>query len=671
MEPTPEQLDTATEPTVDPKAKKRYSDIHQQITVCKEYRKKLVRNWSVNIDYRRGKPFSSQSDDDQIAVNMDWSLTKTKHAALFSQVPRVTVAHHPESVMAGPWLSNYERRLNDNIRKAGIEAAMAEIMPDCINAAGIGVALVAAEMLTEDKEIPAVDISTLPPQVQTEAMQSNTMFGQPIPMEVVPVPVSRRYTVRRISPADFLWPIDFTGSDFDNAPWLGHTGRITWAEAVNRFNLKEEDKQEVLSDETTVEDRLSHDWDREKIANDGKVGFDEIFYHEFQYDPEAKSFDTIHHLVFLHGRAEPVIDEPWKGQVLDGDKVVGCLKTPLRVLTLTYLSDENVPPSDTAIGRAQVNELNKGRTQINKQRERSIPARWIDINRADPTILQALFRGTWQPVIPVQGDGTRIIGEIATNKMSQENFLFDKIAKGDLNEQWTIGPNQIGVGEGVETKGESNVIQSNFMTKVGMERARVASFIVGVAQCLGGLMCLYEDPASLGEGFDPSISEKLDFSVLADSTVLVDSNQRLERLNKFLDTYAKTGWVNLEPILKEIASLIGLDPTTVITPPQPKKPAEPNISLRLTGEKDMMNPLMLAFLLKSGQAPDPKLIEQAKQLIQQAVVEQQPTPEPGLQGAPPPGSPLPQPAPPAVGDANPDATILPTIGKRSDPSMDQ
>lgn len=658
--------------------KKRWDEFKQRIVTCKAYRKKLISNWATNIDYRRGKPFASGSDTDNIAVNMDWSFTKTKMAALYSQNPDVHVNHPPESLNAA-WVPLFERKLNDTLIAAGIESAMYETLPDCINAAGMGIALISYESITQDKDVPTIDMATLPPQIMMEALTKKTINGKPIPMESVPESVDHRYTIRRISPSDFLWPVDFTGSDFDNAPWLGHTGRLPWAEAAARFRLDEKDKDKLSTEETTFDSKLIMDLDKERTEEDNKVGYDEIFYNEFQFDVKSKSYDIIWHLVFLHGKSEPVIDEQWKGQNIDDEshKVLGSIKKPLRVLTLTYITDENIPPSDTAIGRAQVNELNKGRTQTNRQRERAISQMWHDVNRMDPTIQQALMRGTWLNSIPVQGDGDRIIGTLAHPAIPPETYMFDRIAKGDLQEQWTIGSNQTGTGAGVETKGEASVIQNNFMTKVGQERARVTSFIVGIAQVLGGLLCLYEDPAAFGQGFDAGFSKALSYSIVVDSTVLLDSNQRLERLNNFVNTYAKSGLLDMPSILKEIATLSGLDPNTTIIKPEPQKPEMPNISLRLTGGKDMMNPLLLAFLIKSGQAPESELIEQAKKIIQQAVVEVQPPPPPpgmppmpvGPDGNPlPPGPPegqLPLPPPPAIGDANPDLSILPTINKRA------
>jgi hypothetical protein len=133
-------------------------------------------------------------------------------------------------------------------------------------------------------------------------------------------------------------------------------------------------------------------------------------------------------------------------------------------------------------------------------------------------------------------------------------------------------------------------------------------------------------------------------------------------LNNFVNTYAKSGWVNMEPILKEIATLIGLDPNTVIRKPEPQSPPPPNISLRLTGSEDMHDPLTLGFMLQTGQAPPPELIEKAKQLIQMSVTMTPPPPPPGAVPPPPPGMPA---GPPTnIGEANPQAGLLPAITKR-------
>lgn len=695
---------STTDPTTS-KTKKKNDEFRSRVDICKIYRRKLIPNWTTSIDYRRGKPFASQTDEDQVSVNLDWSLTKAKVAALFSQVPKVRIDHVPETLPAtSPFAIKFEHKLNDTLVASGIEAAMDECLPDCINAAGIGAILVSYESITEDKQIPK---NTVPPEHQDEFNTSGTVQGEKVDMETIPQLVAHRYCVQRVSPADLLWPINFSGSNFDNAPWIGRSGRVTWAEGVQRFKLTEADKATVLGEDRPMMDKLTHDVEKDKNSADEMVGFDELFYKEVSYDPDAKSYDTIHHLVFVNGKDDPVVDEPWKGQKInDADySVTGAVRFPIRVLTLAYITDETIPPSDSAIGRPQVNEINKARTQMILQRERSLPVRWVNSDRVDSTILQSLMRGRWQAFIPTQGEGSRVIGEIARASMPVENFKFDQIAKADLNEEWTVNQNGQMVSEG---KGDEDQNKSNLNTQVGRERAKVGSFFLGVAEVLGGLLCLFEDPTTFGEGFDPALSRVLKFSILADSTVLLDANQKIARLDHLINEYAKSGWINVEPVLQEIVMLSGMDPTLVVKAPSPKPPVEPNISLRLTGVEDLLNPLALAIMMKSGQAPSADLIEQAKALIQQAVtppaglsmpgsVQPQgglpmlpqgpagappssgpggPPPPPGtapstpplpppVQG-PPPGTPPPAPQPPKLGEAHPNWAAMPAINKRSE-----
>ena len=660
--------------------KARTKKFKHAVETTKQYRRKLVHSWQLSVDYRRGKPFASQSDEDRVSVPLDWALTKQKESQLFSQVPAVRVNHPPNTIAddALPWVHPFETRLNDTIITAGIESAMNEIIPDCINAAGIGVAIVAREAITETVNIPAVDLSMLPPEVLQQVTASGIMpDGTEVPMIPTPRVIDSRYTVSRISPADFLWPLGFTGSDFDQAPWVGRSGRASWAEAKRRFTgLTDEDKDSVVGHNKTSLDKIVQmDASDKGDEDEDIVSFDEIFFKSAYYDPEAKSFSAIHHMVFVEGKEDPVVDEPWQGQRQEETGVlVGSMKYPIRALTLAYITDEPIPPSDSAIGRPQVDEINKARTQMIRQRERSIPIRWFDVNRVDPAIQYGLMRGTWQGMIPVQGIGTNVIGEIARAGMGQENFMFDRIAKNDLNESWQVGMGMWG--QDVETKAEVQAVGAGMDIRVARERAKVGKFFVGISEVLGGLVSIFEDPASFGEGFTPVISRALAYSILADSTVLLDSNQRLKKLMDFINFTAKSGWVDIAPVLREIATLSGLDPAVVIKPPKPKDPVEPNMSFRMTGTEDMMNPLMLAFMIKTGQAPDEALIEQAKKLIAASVT---PPPVPPMEGMGPMGPegpqmpplpmgpegvPMPEPPPPGIGAANSGWSALDRVNQR-------
>jgi hypothetical protein len=142
-------------PTQDPKLKQRNDEFRARIEASKGYRRKLIPLWSTNVDYRRGKPFTSQPDEDQIAVNLDWALVKAKQAQLFSQVPQARVMHGEDLLPAQtPWAITFQKKLNDIIAEAGIESAMDECLPDCINTAGIGTVLVSYEAIVKDVPLP-------------------------------------------------------------------------------------------------------------------------------------------------------------------------------------------------------------------------------------------------------------------------------------------------------------------------------------------------------------------------------------------------------------------------------------------------------------------------------------------------------------------------------------
>lgn len=650
----------------------RLAEIRQGIAVCKEYRRKLTQNWSLNIDYRRGKPFSSESDEDRVAVPVDWYKTKEKAALLFSQVPELRVSHPPLTTSEEnlPWISKFEEKLNTNMLEAGAEAAMDEVLADLINAAGFGAVVVYREALVDYVDQPEVDFATYPPELVAQIEATGLMpDGSEIPMTKVPRELDARYVIDHINPDDFLWPVDFVGSDFDKAPWLGRSGRLTWNEAKLRFNLREEDKQKYLSETKNPAERLTHDTDRDRVQEE-KVSFEEIVYKESCYNPQAEKFAALHHVIWLGGEKKPVVDAPWQGQSVDQETgaIVGAQRNPFRVCTVTYISNESIPPSDSAIARPQVNELNKSRTQMMRQREHSLPLRWMDTSRIDPAIMHALMRGVWQHIIPTQGPGSNVIGEITRAHYAPENFTFDGIIKNDIEQLWNTG--QGATGPDVETRAEVEAITGNMQTRIAQERAKVARFYCSIAEILGGLMCLYDDE-QFGEGFNKLFSKGLRYSILPDSTVLLDSSQRLKRKLDFYNFAAKTGNVELIPLLREIAQLSGVDPS-YIKQPDPLPPTVPNISLRLTGTEDMMNPLMLALLIQTGQAPDIELIEKAKKLIEASVMPSAPSEPAGMQPAlgPDPGGPptenlgLPGPPPPAIGEAMPDLSAMPRVNQR-------
>lgn len=616
-----------------------------RIERSKNRRKDLLRNWQMNVDYRRGKMFETESDYDRIAVAKDWSLTKSKQAQLFSQVPKVIPTARQKAYAPAAFI--WGKRVNDRLEAAKVGVAMDEVLPDVINAAGIGAVIVSYESLQAPKEMPEQDPSALPPQMQLALAQGTYK----IPMTTVNAVVDERFTVKRVSPADLLWPKEFMGSDFDDAPWIGRSGRTTWAEAKASYGLTDDQKSAVVGDDRTDVDKLNYTHDREKEDSD-VVSFDEIFYWRYRYLPNEKYYKAIQHLVFIKGIDKPVIDEPWKGQRFDENLqgYLGSCKFPIRILTLTYISDECIPPSDSEMIRPQVDELIKSRGQIMKQRDHSIPVRWYDVNRIDATIQTQLMQGTYQGFIPTNGEGTRAIGEVARSSYPKENFAFDGVIQHDLEETTGIGPNQGGtpMASGEHSATEAGITEQNFQTRIGYERGKCVVFFLGIADVMAGLIALYDDfemPEMAEEDkqrlmlWDRTrINHAFAFSVRADSTVLLSSEQRIQRLMNVINNFGKSGAINPNPLIEEVLNLTGIDPATVMVQPKEKEPEQPSISFSFKGV-DLSNAMVLAILEKGGMAPSPDELKAAKKMLLDMHTPPPAEPLPSPPGMPGPGGP--------------------------------
>jgi hypothetical protein len=291
-------------------------------------------------------------------------------------------------------------------------------------------------------------------------------------------------------------------------------------------------------------------------------------------------------------------------------------------------------------------------------------------------------------MIPTNGDGGRSIGEIARASYPAEDFSFDAAAKMDLQETWQMGPNQLGTTQtGRRTGTEANITQQNFSTRIGQERARVANFFLGVVEVMAGLVALYSDFPILSEQERQAMQQAWDskhilldlvLKIRPDSQIVVDSEQRIARLERFLNLTAKSGYVNVMPIIVELAELTGLDPAEVVTQPPPP-PSKDTVSWSFSGAQDLQNPMVLALLMKEGKAPDAAAVQQAAQLLHvalnasleaQQMAQQGPGASNGSQGpqppAGPPGPPTPGSGPslPLPGAAHPDWTLNDKVMKR-------
>ncbi len=673
--------------------------LKERMDGSKDQIKQFLNEWQGNVERRMGRTTISSfasaiftsgvptDDDSQAEINPDWSLTKTKTANLYSQVPTVQLTH--ENKIYGPAVSPFQRSINYELseKRAHVSTAMNEVFNDVVNAAGIGAVECGYTARFEPKQVPVEDtipgpqgplkVATLPPELLQKLVQAGVVH-----MKEIQSVVSDKLYVTRFSPTDLLVPREFTGSNFDDADYVGRKGRISWAEGKSEFKLDEADKKELLDAYSGKDDdNLRAGNDRSTaMMNVRALRYNVIYYWRHRFDPDEKHFDAIWKLVFLDGKSEPVIHEQWKGQELDeqSKKYVGALKFPIRILTLTYITDNPIPPSDTAAGRPQVDDMRRSRQQMFQNRERSLPMRWFDVNRVDPLIQQLLMNGTWQGMIPCNGPGDKTFGEVARASYPSEDLAFDNVCKQDLLEAWHIGPNQQGVGSSRQTKSQVENVQANFATVMGQERAATARFFLGIVEVLSGLMALYSDfpllapdeRAAMEKAWDHKhILHDLAFNILPDSTILLDAPAQLAKLSQFLNLTVKSGFVNPLPIIIKMAELSGLDPAEVVIQPQPKGPEDPNLSFRFAGKDDLMNPMVAGMLAKHKQLPTPEEMAAGKKALRAAQSYDDDTP-PSPEGAQaPPGAKgaagLPPPNPAAPKGAHEGWVLGSRIAKRS------
>jgi hypothetical protein len=201
------------------------------------------------------------------------------------------------------------------------------------------------------------------------------------------------------------------------------------AEAIRR-KWVDEDYENECSDKL---ESMSSDTDQDPDAEPvGKyVKFAQIFYKKSVIDPKEKDPRKLGMVVMIEGKDKPAVDEDLRWQAYDPQSRTwgGLTSFPLKVLTLVYVSDEDVPPSDSEIGRPQVKELNKSRTQMLQQRDRSAPMRWFDVNMVDEAIADQMEHGTYQGMIPMNGPGNNAIGEVARANYPRETFQFSRSSR--------------------------------------------------------------------------------------------------------------------------------------------------------------------------------------------------------------------------------------------------
>jgi hypothetical protein len=560
---------------------------------------------------------------------------------------------------------------------------MDECLADVINAAGVMVSIIGFERHTEAVEVEMPGV----PSVDAFGNLSPATASERITVQQI---VAQKFTWDRVSPADFLWPAEFRSSNWDNAPWLGVQSWMTVEGAKKTFETLPPDFEGGTEHKPRG---LTDDIDKLYVDADQYVRVTQVWYYAWLYDTDKFHPECIRRLIFVEGHDEPVAYDqtdwqewvpevppqpapppmpPGPGQPpppMAPDQpgkpgyYKGLRRLPIRVATLTYVSDKAIPPSDTEAGRPQVRELIRSRSQMLRQRDHSVPIRWYNVNLVDDEIAEALKRGEYQDIVPVNGDGSRMIGEVARANYPRESFQFQSIIGNDLDRSWSLSNNQLGSQTDTERSAtESKIVQSAGQIRLDYEKGRINRFLVEGAEVLFSLMQKFRAgtkyvrvPKLGGEDLQAvapaDLLGEFQFDIVADSSDRVDIQTRQTNTLKLYNLLANSKSVDRSALERELIQLHGHDPTKIIRKEPPEdKPEAPNISYRFSGE-DMLNPLVVALMMKAGVQLTPQDIKAAAMMIQDAVGQMmtrhlQPG-QPGAPGGAVPGGPM-APGPPLL-----------------------
>lgn len=655
----------------------------QKLQAARRLRDQFLESWKDSVAFRVQKPFTNLADDtpasDRVAVPEDWARTKQKAAQLSFQLPKIiATAPSPDLQPASPLVTAY---INEVLNKQCRAAYMIdECLADVINGAGIMVSKLGVDERYEDVMLQQPGPPTVDP-----------LTGSLVPGPPVLVPsrrlVSRRLFWERVSPAQFLWPIEFAGSDWEQAPWLAVEQWITKAELERRYGpeIAQRASNTVDASDTgsaglSKPNRLADDVMDPLVESNAKldgVRQTEVWCKAATYRADVQHPDTLQRIVYVDGIDEPVVNEtmPWQEWVPPSSATPpgvdpktgqptppkpatpgyfrGLNGYPIRVAALTYVSDLAVPPSDSQAGRPQVRELIRSRSQMLRQRDSSLPLRWYDTNRLDEEVADGLRRGEWQDIIPTNGDGSRVIGEVARAAYPRENFQFQTVIMSDLDRSWSLSNNQLALANtGRRSATEVQNMQGAAQIRLDYEKGKVNRYVAEGAAVLFGLtqlvcdqtdfvMMVGAEGAQALEGIVPAeIGGTWSFDFVADSSDRVDPLAKQDKILKVWNLAAQAPEANRKELLAELLQTFGLDPTKLLSPPPPPpQPPPPALRFSFSGQ-DMLNPIAVAAMLHAGYKIGPEDIAAATKMIHDAVGQMAgPTPAlpplgPGM-GAPP------------------------------------
>lgn len=607
-------------------------------------------DWDKNILSYRAKTLTIRPDADTVVVPRDFPFVEQKIAQLFFQLPEVHLTARQTGLEDAVQI--FQPVINYYLSEDEVNAlsVMNECAFDALCPSGLMVSVIGFETFSEGQttiatgamqpaegeepsEEPGLGQSA-PDLLPGQVLGTGAPLPEPpmVPVEE-PVPniVFQRYFWERLSPAQVRLPDGWSSSVYDKAPWIAYA--FEEDEVVLKKQYKVPDSVKLKTSTKDDEDlKLRSERRDQSRSKVGKIKGCVIWYKASLFDPSISHPLRLRQLVICDGYDQPLVHRDSPYQKLSSGQLTGMIGFPIHMGALRYVSDTAFPDSECTISRASNEELNKGRTQMMQQRDRSIPMRYASLTKlGGEKGLEKIRKGIVQGLIPLTDfdPAKPPIGVVALSSFPRENFTFNDYLDRDLGQIWAMGANQLGQeNEDQRTATEVAKIDQWATTRLDKERRMMLAYFIAGVRKLAALIQLFAtdteyiqilggtDQQRLVAWNKDVIQGKYAFTIRPDSSIRIDQAQAQTRILKLYEQLGKDPNVRRTELLKEVCRQWNLDPAKVVVEQLPEKGPDPaSLTMRLDpialSVQNPNFPLYYAMLKEAGykslDQPDPAM----------------------------------------------------------------
>lgn len=623
----------------------------RRIHASLDHTKQSLAEGKRNVQRYQSKTLSDTPTESEAVVPSDFWFIEQKKAGLFYRLPDIFLRPMQPGKEDGAVIGGAAMSAKLGPQGLNVLPRVKQVLFDVLCATGFGAMKMGFDpALGPPQQIPTG--ATKPNHARTPGAVLGLSGASDEPdVQEVPHIVARRYFAEHVSPGDVGVPADFVGLDFDDAAFL-----------FARFREDEKNTDSDRGGDSDDDRRLSKlSSAAQQSRQKQRIGY-EVWYRAARFDDDAWHPEHIRKFVLYEDDARmldiEVKDSPYQRWTLNGQTTPtyvpgatpsGMVGYPISPLTLRFISDAWLVPSDCTMARNTADNISRGWTQMLRFRDRSLPQYGYNATLVDQGTQDKIARNDAGAGVPFNGPGEDATWPIQKGRFGRESFEFHSLGMQILQMIWGQGANQVSAtSEGSKTATELQIIQAASATRQEQEREAVVGWYLSkVAMKIFALYQLFAEeddfvelvgsdvarlqsiPEAVKQAAQQSgqdarvlvpwnkdaIQGRYAFQAKANSQLYLDAAQYRKQLMDLYNFFANEPTVNRAELVREILQTYGFDPSKMLQQPPAKSPETPKGSLSISAAD--LNPLLpqsaiiLDMLQKMGYPIDPTIVATA------------------------------------------------------------